>query len=485
MGRYFGHLKNAFLGQPKGLSTLSYTEMWSRFSYYGMRAIILFYMYYSLAKGGLGFSQGTAASIMSIYGSLVYLSYIIGGYVSDRMLGSQKSVFYGAILILFGNLLLSFPLGVKTLFLSMVLIIMGTGLFGPNITNIVGNLYDSSGFQREIGFTIFVFSTNVGAFFAPIIVGGLGMRINFHFGFLLSAIAMLIGLIQYYFSNKNNFNGDNLYPTNPIEPQDVKKIIFKTILFLIGFVLIISLMIVMNELNIKNLITLSSIFVIAVPIIYFIVMLLSNKISKQEHRNLLKYIPFFIVAVIFWGIEEQGSVILALFAQNQTDNHILGFTLPASVYQSLNPLFFILYTPFFIMVWNKMNQNKRKANAAHMFSYGMIFTGLSFLWMVIPLLLFGLSSKISPFWLIGSWAIIEIGEMLISPIGLSITTELSPKAYKSQMLALWFLADAAGQAINSQIIKLYSVNEVAYFAWIGIIVIAVGILLPIVVKKNN
>lgn len=186
-----------FLGHPRGLSTLFFTEMWERFSYYGMRAILLYYMYYEVSAGGLGFSKPLALSIMSIYGSLVYLSSVIGGFVSDRIWGSRRTVFVGGILIMLGHIVLATPFGKLALFISIALIVIGTGLLKPNVSEMVGGLYKQDDPRRDTGFNIFVFGINAGAFIAPIVVGYLGQKVNFHLGFSLAAIGMLIGLIQY------------------------------------------------------------------------------------------------------------------------------------------------------------------------------------------------------------------------------------------------------------------------------------------------
>ena len=218
-----------FLGHPRGLATLFFTEMWERFSYYGMRAILLFYMYYSVTKGGLGFDKTTAASIMSIYGSLVYLSSVFGGFVSDRVLGSRKTVFIGGVLIMFGHIALATPFGRTALYISIALIVIGTGLLKPNVSNMVGDLYSDNDLRRDAGFSIFVFGINMGAFLAPIIVGYLGQNVNFHLGFSLAAIGMFFGLVQYSIDGKKYLSKESLYPSDPIEGKELRNVIFKSL----------------------------------------------------------------------------------------------------------------------------------------------------------------------------------------------------------------------------------------------------------------
>lgn len=472
----------SFFGQPRGLSTLFFTEMWERFSYYGMRAILLYYMYYSVTKGGLGFDKPLAASVMSIYGSLVYLTSVIGGFVSDRILGSRRTVFYGGVLIMFGHIALSLPMGAPALFTSIVLITIGTGLLKPNISEMVGGLYTEYDTRRDSGFTIFVFGINLGSFIAPLLVSWLGFNVNFHLGFSLAAIGMFFGLLQYIRGGKKHLPSASLYPSDPLEPNDAKKLTIRVGLGVVVFGLILLLMQVMGALSLSSFITLLSIIAVATPIIYFVVIISSKKISSTERSRVVAYIPLFIAAAIFWAIEEQGSVVLALFAGTQTNNNVGGiFNISPGWYQSLNPLFIMLYTPFFAWMWIKLG--KKQPSSPSKFSLGLGIAGLSYLFMVVPVALFGAQAKVSPLWLLGSWAIVEIAELLISPIGLSVTTKLAPKAFESQMMSMWFLADSAGQAVNSQIVKYYTPdNEINYFLIVGLVAIVAGVLLAFLVK---
>lgn len=469
-------IETALLGHPRGLATLFFTEMWERFSYYGMRAILLYYMYYSINSGGLGYSKTLALSIMSIYGSLVYLSSVFGGFVSDRVLGSQRTVFYGGIFIMFGHIVLAIPFGHVALFVSIGLITIGTGLLKPNVSQMVGGLYNEKDLRRDTGFSIFVFGINVGAFAAPFIVGYLGQKVNFHVGFSVAAIGMLFGLIQYYQGGKKYFSKDSLYPTDPIDPRDLKVIFKKLILFFIIIILIFTIMNLFNFLTMINVILFITILAVLVPIYYFVVMLNSRKITQVERLRIWAYVPLFIASVLFWSIEEQGAVVLAVFANEQTRLSLFGYEFPSSWFQSMNPLFIMIYVPIFAMIWTKMGT--KQPTSSIKFSYGLFFAGMSFLWMIIPILLFGNEVRVSPFWLIVSWALVIIGEMLISPIGLSATTKLAPKAFQSQMMSMWFISDAVAQAFNSQLVRFYSnQNELLYFGVVGISVIAFGLIL--------
>lgn len=333
-----------------------------------------------------------------------------------------------------------------------------------------------------LGLIFLFFGINVGALVSPIVVGQLGFNVNFHLGFSLAAIGMFFGLLQYWLDGRKYLSKDSLYPTDPIESDELKGLLTKTVIGIAAIALILIIMNLLNALNITNIINLISIIAVLIPIYYFVLMLSSRKITKVERSRVLAYIPLFIASVLFWSIEEQGSVVLALFAGEQTRLSLFGFHFAPSLFQSMNPLFIIIYVPFFAWLWVKLGS--KQPSSPMKFSIGLFFAGLSFMWMMLPGMLFGTDKLVSPFWLIISWALVIIGEMNISPIGLSVTTKLAPKAFQSQMMSMWFLGDAAAQAINAQIVKLYSHGtEVMYYGVVGAITIAFGIILLFFVPK--
>ncbi|WP_425483990.1 peptide MFS transporter [Lacticaseibacillus absianus] len=470
------------MGHPRGLLTLSMTEFWERFSYYGMRAILIYYMYYAVSDGGLGFDKATALSIMSIYGSLVYLSSTIGGFISDRLLGSRKTVFWGGILIMLGHVVLSLPMGANALFASIALIVLGTGLLKPNVSEMVGSLYPEQDLRRDSGFSIFVMGINFGSLLAPLVVSWMQATYDFHVGFSLAAFGMAVGLVVYVIDGRKYINpADNQAP-DPITASELRPLLLKVAIGLVALVVILGVMGVTGSLTIANVITLITVFAIAVPVTYFVMMLRSKKVTQVERSRVWAYIPLFIAAVLFWAIEEQGSVVLAVFAADQTQLHFGGFQILPGWFQMLNPLFILLYGPLFAWLWVRLGN--RQPSSPKKFAYGLVFTGLSYLVMVVPVALFGTDVRVSPLWLVLSWAIVEIAEMLISPVGLSVTTKLAPKAFASQMMSMWFLADAAAQAINAQIVKLYTpATEVAYFTAVGVITILFAVVLGFMIPR--
>ncbi|MFV0557293.1 MAG: peptide MFS transporter [Enterococcus sp.] len=474
--------EKTFLGQPRGLSALFFTEMWERFSYYGMRAILLYFMYDTVANGGLGLPQSTALAIMSIYGSLVYMSSIVGGWIADRLLGAQKSVFYGGVLIMFGHIVLALPAGIAGLFASMMLIVAGTGMLKANASTMVGSLYSAEDVRRDAGFSIFYMGINIGGLLAPLIVGPIGQNVGYHWGFSLAAIGMFIGLVSYYFQGRKTLNGLAIQPPHPLVGAERTKFYKTLTISLVGVAAIFGGAAMFNALTVDFFVNAISILGIALPVIYFTKMLRSKDVTPEEKTNVRAYIPLFLAAIVFWSLEEQGSSILALFAAERTQSDFFGITIPASMYQSLNPFFVVALTPVFVWLWTRLG--KRQPNTEVKFSIGLVLAGLSFVLLMFPSLLFGTDQLVSPMWLVMSFFIMIAGEMCLSPVGLSITTKLAPKAFESQTLALWLLADASSQAINAQIARFYTpATEGLYFGIVGGVAVIAGIILFMMRKR--
>ncbi|HAM81392.1 peptide MFS transporter [Ornithinibacillus bavariensis] len=468
--------QKGFFGHPKGLSTLFFTEFWERFSYYGMRAILLFYMYYEVSKGGLGIDQTTANSIMAIYGSLVYMSGIIGGWIADRILGTARTVFYGGVLIMLGHVILALPLGAPALFASMAFIIIGTGLLKPNVGGMVGDLYSKTDPRRDSGFSIYYMGINMGAFISPYIVGTLGEEVNFHLGFGFAAVGMFIGLVVYVITRKKYLGLAGSYVPNPLKREEKGRMATIIILALLVLGIIGWIGVSGGWLTVDRVIFFISILGVIIPAVYFIFMFRSPKTTKDEKSRLLAYIPLFVAAMMFWAIQEQGSTILATYANERTNLNFMGIELHASWFQSLNPLFIIIFAPIFAGLWTKLGD--KQPTVSQKFSFGLIFAGLSFIVMMFPAYFNGTESLVSPLWLVLSFFLVVMGELLLSPVGLSASTKLAPAAFAAQMMSLWNLSNSSAQAINAQVVRFYTADtEVMYFGVIGGIAIVLGIIL--------
>ncbi|HYK72365.1 MAG TPA: peptide MFS transporter [Pseudoneobacillus sp.] len=474
--------QKGFFGHPKGLFTLFFTEFWERFSYYGMRAILVYYMYYSISKGGLGIDETLALSIMSIYGSLVYMSGIIGGWLADRIFGTSKAVFYGGILIMLGHIALAIPGSVSMFFISMVLIVLGTGLLKPNVSTVVGEMYSEQDNRRDAGFTIFYMGINAGAFLSPLIVGAVSDKYNFHFGFAIAAVGMFLGLVIFVLTKKKNLGLAGTSISNPLSPADKKKTFTWIGLGIVVLAIICAVLIPAGLLTFTSFINIVTVLGILIPTMYFFVMYRSPKTTEVERSRIIAYIPLFIASVMFWAIQEQGSTILASYADKRTQLDFAGLHISPAWFQSLNPLFIIIFAPIFAWVWVKLG--KRQPTIPQKFSLSLLFSGVSFLVILLPGYLGGTDSLVNPLWLVLSYLICVFGELLLSPVGLSATTKLAPAAFSAQTMSLWFLSSAAAQALNAQVVKFYTPEtETAYFGIIGGASIVLGIVLLVLAPK--
>jgi len=467
--------QTGFFGHPKGLFTLFFTEFWERFSYYGMRAILVYYMYYEVSKGGLGFPEDMALSIMSIYGSLVYMSGIIGGWLADRIFGTSKAVFYGGVLIMFGHILLAIPGNATLFFASMIMIVLGTGLLKPNVSSIVGEIYSEQDNRRDAAFSIFYMGINLGGFISPLIVGAVGMN-NFHLGFSIAAVGMFIGLVVYLVTRTKNLGLAGTIVRNPIPAEQKKKLFTWIGIGLVVLAVLVTIGILTGVLTFETFIKIVGVLGLLIPTMYFIVMYRSPKTTAVERSRILAYIPLFIASIMFWAIQEQTSTVLASFADKRTQLDFAGIHISPAWFQSLNPLFIIALAPAFAWLWLKLGN--RQPTIPQKFSLGLLFAGLSFLVILVPAYFGGANSLVNPLWLVLSYFIVVIGELCLSPVGLSATTKLAPAAFTAQMMSMWFLSNAAAQAINAQIVKFYTPDtEMLYFGVIGGVAIVLALIL--------
>ncbi|MCD8830234.1 peptide MFS transporter [Staphylococcus gallinarum] len=476
--------RTGFFGHPKGLSTLFFTEFWERFSYYGMKAILIYYLYYTVAKGGFGLDEAVALQIVSIYGTLIYMSGVIGGWIADRITGTQNAVFYGGFLIMIGHILLSLPNNLTVVMIALAVIIAGTGLLKPNISTTVGELYDRNDVRRDAAFTLFYMGINLGSLLAPLITGYLQTRVSFHAGFLAAAIGMFCGLVVYAIKRKKNLGLAGRNVPNPLTKPEIKKFVFITLVVIVLFLIYLFLLHLNNALSLENFSLLVTILGIVLPIYIFLNMILSKDVTKEERSRIYSYIPLYITSVAFWMIQEQGSTVLASFADKKTQlemsvltGGLIDFSIPASWAQSLNPIFIVLLAPVFATLWLKLG--KHNPPTVHKFAYGVIVAGLSYLVMIIPLA--SGQSLVNPLWLVLSFFLITIGELCISPVGLSTTTKLAPIAFTARMMSLWMLSNATAQGLNSQLVVVYTkINQSDYFMYSGLVAVVIGIVLLVI-----
>ncbi|MFI8993684.1 peptide MFS transporter [Streptomyces sp. NPDC053542] len=467
-----------FFGHPRGLATLFFLEMWERFSYYGMSAILLYYLYDRTSDGGLGLDKPTASALVSVYGALVFMSGILGGWLADRLLGMRRAVLLGGVLIMCGHLALAVPGGLPALLVSMLLIVAGTGLLKPNVSSLVGELYSSADNRRDAGFSLFYMGINLGAFIAPYLVGTLGQQVDYHLGFGLAAVGMAAGLVVYV-RGRARLGRSGDAPTHPLRASERRPAALRAVVGTAVLALVLVSLGVTGTLTVRTLINAVSVLAVLLPAAYVIMMLRSPHTDAVERSRLIAYIPLFIGAVCYWVVNEQSGSVLAQFADTRTDLELFGLAVPSSWFQSLNPIATLLLAPTFAWLWIRLGD--RQPTTPRKFGTGLLLGGASFVLMAGPGLLHGVDALAGPWWLVASYFVVICGSMCLSPVGLSATTKLAPRAFLAQMMSLWFLASAAAGGINAQLVQLYRPQtEVAYFAGVGAAVMAAGVVMHLI-----
>ncbi len=395
-------LDRGFFGHPRGLSTLFFTEMWERFSYYGMRAFLILYMVAPAAAGGLGFTDAHAASIYGTYTGSAWAAAILGGLVADRLLGQYRTVLLGGIVIAAGHFTLAF----KTLpffYTGLGLIVLGTGLLKPNVSTLVGSLYPQGDVRRDAGFSIFYMGINLGAFIGPLIAGYLAQRVNWHIGFASAGVGMAFGVVQYVLGRQRLKAGIARLGQKPDAATADTKAARHTAGTRRGF-------------------------------------------SREECQRIGAIVIFFLAAVLFWGAYEQAGSTLNLFADRYTRLEMFGFAFPSSWFQSVQPVFVIVLSPIFGWLWLRLGRHEPSVPAK--FAWGLLFMGLAF-FVLVPAgaMASGEGVRVSPWWLVASYFVSELGELCISPVGLSAVTKLAPLRIVGLMMGVWFLSNAFGNKL--------------------------------------
>jgi POT family proton-dependent oligopeptide transporter len=447
--------KHSFFGHPRGLATLFFTEMWERFSYYGMRAILVLFMVDAINRGGLGLDDTTATAIYGLYTMFVYLLALPGGWLADKFFGLQKAIWYGGIIITAGHFSMAIP-GNTTFYLGLVLIVIGTGLLKPNISSIVGGLYgDYEQARRDAGFSIFYMGINIGAFLAPLITGYLGEGISWHYGFGAAGVGMLLGLIQYKATEK--YLGDvGAKPEMTGTPEEQQKLFgrIKAGLWGLGlfciaaFVAISSGWISINPVAIADA---SGFIIFLLVIAYFAYVYIAEDLTTDEQKKIGVIAALFIFSAIFWSGFEQAGSSLNLFAERYTDRDILGWLMPASWLQSVNAFFIITLAPVFGWLWVWLAKKNLEPATPVKFAFGLILLGGGFLVMMFASYYVVGGNEVLPTWLIMTYLLHTCGELCLSPVGLSSVTKLSPKKLVGQMMGIWFMSIAFGNLIAGRI----------------------------------
>ena len=484
----------AFFGHPRGLMTLFFTEMWERFSYYGMRAILILFMTAPIAMGGLGLDTATAGPIYALYTASVYLLSLPGGWFADRVIGQQRAVLYGGIIIMFGHISLAME-GISFFLLGLFLVIIGTGLLKPNISTIVGQLYTAEDRRRDAGFSIYYMGINLGAAIAPLVCGwlaqsegfrgmlqGWGMDPNrsWHWGFGAAAVGMFLGIVQYLFG-KRHLLGAGQEPGDPLAEGGRRLgngglililVLGAVILFMTGNSAIASMGTVNRVVGTLLLIT---------PVAFFAWLLTAGSRDRDERKRHVVILVLFLGASVFWSAFEQAGSTLNLFAERSTRTSILGFDFPSSWFQSVNAAFIILLAPVFAWIWLRLGN--REPSSPGKFTLGLIFLSAGFALLIPAARMAAGGQQASPLFLLGTYLLHTIGELCLSPVGLSAMTKLAPMRYAGLMLGVWFLATSVGNFIGGNVAGMYETFTTdQIFAAVAGFVLVMALILALFVK---
>ncbi len=479
-----------FFGHPRGLATLFFTEMWERFSYYGLRPLLILFMAAALSEGGFGFDRSQASAIVGIYGAFVYVASLPGGWIADRLLGLRRAIFIGASLITGGHLsiglsgLASGTAGKIFFFLGLVLIVLGTGLLKPNISAIVGDLYPEGGARRDAGFSIFYMGINVGAFAGQLITGILGEAVGWHYGFGAAGVGMLLGLVVYALSAKKTLGPLGVEPTrHPNAAIQGKQEAQVKLAMWVGLALLSAVFVLaatgIVSLDAQVIGGYMTFLLVGLAFGFFAYVFIAGDLSGDEKKRVGVIMVLFIFAAVFWSAFEQAPTSLNLFARDFTDRQLGSFLIPATWFQSVNSLFIIICAPLFAMLWTGLGKRGIDLSSPAKFALGLFFAGLGFLIMIFAaqrVVASGGTLLVSPWWLVGSYLLQTLGELCLSPVGLSSMTKLSPRKFVGQMMGIWFLASALGNLIGGlvggnvdpekldQMPKLFTLTTISLFA---------------------
>jgi proton-dependent oligopeptide transporter, POT family len=471
-------------GQPRGLATLFFTEMWERFTYYGMRAVLILFMVAAVSKGGLGIDDQTASSIYGMYIGGTYLFGLFGGWIADRLLGPQRAVVSGGVLIVVGNLMLALG-STDVFFLGLLVITIGVGLLKPNASVMVAALYPEGGSRRDAGFSVFYMGINLGAFIGPLLVAWFADRFGWRWGFGLPALGMALGLVQFVWT-RHYLGNAGLATGNERRGSWKPVIVFAAALVLVAALAITGVL----RINAVTMAASASWAMVLLGVGYFAYLLFFARLSAVERKRVLVMIALVAASALFWAGYEQTGASFNLFAERYTDRNIFGWIMPAGVLQAVNPFFIIVFAPVFAALWIALGKRGRDFNAAAKFGAGLILLGLGFIVMYVASQHVLAGEVVLPTWLVFTYLLHTFAELCLSPVGLSYMSKLAPPRFVGQVMGMWFLSMALGSNLAGQLSGQYDASHLESLPglflkifWYGVIGGAVMLLLTPLVKR--
>ena len=467
-------------GHPRGLPWMLNVEMWERFSYYGMRAILLYFITDTVARGGLGLSETSGQVVIALYGMAVYFLAIPGGIFADRIIGPWLSTLYGGVVIMAGHICLSIPTPALA-WTGIVLVAVGTGFIKPNLSTIVGGLYDDDDPRRDAGFQLFYMSVNLGSLASPLVTGWLREHYGYHAGFFSAAVGMGVALIAFIYG-RHKLSAFAFTVPNPIRPQERRSFVLASLLTVVAAAALVSVLSALTGSLLDAISATMLIIPAGAALGYFVLMFRSPKVTARERTHLRAYIPLWIGAVLFFMISEQAAGKMATFAKDNTDGTIpwLGWAITPETYQSINPAAIVILAPF--IGWLFTRRAGRFPSTIMKFAISVLIIGGSAFILGYGFQIWPGGAKLSPWWFLAVVFIIQtVAELFLSPVGLSTTSALAPKNFASQTMSLWLLTTATGQGLAGFIIsRTENIANSTYYYGLGAVTVAVAIILFIV-----
>ncbi|MGC4027270.1 MAG: peptide MFS transporter [Steroidobacteraceae bacterium] len=446
-----GAAPRAFFGHPAGLSTLFFTELWERFSYYGMRALLVLFLVASLQGGGLAMDDTTAYAIYGLYTAGVYIAAMPGGWIADRLLGAQSAVFWGGVLIAAGHLILAVARSQPSFVLGLAVIVLGTGLLKPNCSALVGELYPQGGARRDAAFTIFYLSINIGAVLGPLLTAWLARHYGWHAGFAAAAIGMAVGLVWFRMTQQRLGDAGRRPPGAP--PEGPRRRDWIALGVMVVIVLAVGLALWTGLLRLSPLaLQRGAIWVILLLAGgYFAYLLLLAGLTAAERRGVLLLLLLVAASSIFWAGYEQAGSALNLFADRYTDRLVGSFEIPTGWFQSVPAAFVILCAPLMAMLWVALEQRGRDLSLVAKFGVGLAGMALGFLVMAGAARVLATTGSSAASFLVLTYFLHTVGELALSPVGMSATTQLVPRRFVGQAMGVWFTSLAMGNLLASRL----------------------------------
>lgn len=478
----------AFFGHPSGLSTLFFTEMWERMSYYGMRALLVLYMTAGLQEGGMAITVATATAIYGLYTGAVYFMGLPGGWIADRLIGGQGAVWYGGIIIMLGHIVLAIP-SESTFFIGLILVVLGTGLLKPNIGALVGQLYSAEDRRRDAGYTIYYMGINIGSIIGYFVTGYLASNVGWHWGFGAAAVGMGIGLIQYRIT-RPNLQGVSAEPLQKMSAKAARMSWSAIIAFLALVVFVtggtIAGMITINPVVVAQYVV---VLITLVFLAYYGAIVYFGKLTPNEMKRMGALFLICVASACFWAGFEQAGSSLNLFGRDYTDRMLGSFEIPPAWFQSANSIFIVVLSPFFAALWINLGKRMMDPSYGVKCAIGLIIMATGFIVMFFAAQYAASGMKVAPTWLITTYFLHTVGELCLSPVALSAVSKLSPKRFAGQMMGVFVLTYSIGNVIAGLLAGNFDPSRLDempnLYMQISLFSIAIGIVILLFTLKTK